>query len=401
MKALDLFKISFVALKARKLRASLTILGVIIGTATVVALISQTQGLMGYVTEQVNKAGVSTIFIFPEARTVTLSLTDVENIRRMQGVKYVTPFIRGFATLTVEGASTNLMVIGIDNEMLPVIFKDLTVFEGNLLSAYDYVGMVVGYKVAKPPGSEKAFASIGQLISVKTTVVVGGELSTSERLFRVEGVLSEYGAALFLPIDEAAFTSLPAASILFRKHYYDGIIVIAETVNDVDPIMEMIQRVYGEDVRAISPSQILESFRLIMSQIELFLGSIAAISLLVAGIGIANIMYISVYERIRVIGLFKALGTKSRTILMLFLVEAMWIGLIGGVLGCLIGAATSQLIGAMLFGGGVLPWNIQPVFTPELITMAIGFALLISIVAGFYPALKAAKLDPVASLRHE
>ncbi len=418
MKALDVLKMAFSALKSRKLRAGLTILGVVIGTSIIVVLIAQTEGLREAVVGSIAKTGVNSVLITAQARGVRLSQTDVVKLQGFSGVRNVVPFIRGGAVLYAGGSSVSVVVLGIDNDYLPLIFVDIEVMDGQLLSKYDYVGLVLGYGVAFPPEASTAFAYVGQNIVLQTSVSVRGSLTTINRNFKVNAVLSSYGLALFTSVDDTVFISLAAANTLFgRGYFYDGIIVVTENIEVVQSVVDSIQQVYGNNVRVVSPLTILEQLESILGSVEFFLGSIAAISLVVAGVGIANVMYISVLERTRVIGLLKALGAKSGTVMALFLAEASLIGVIGGILGTVVGVVLSYTMGSLwgnLMGGmrtrsgGIamgppanFSFEMNPVFTPELILASIGFAVAVSVLAGLYPAMKASKLEAATALRHE
>jgi len=303
----------------------------------------------------------------------------------------------------------------------------MSVAQGTLLSTIDYSGIVVGYNVAYPPDSPgTTFTSLGQLLSVETEAATASGSVTSAHTYVVKGVLSEYGTSLFVQLDDSVFLSLPAANMLLKRNYgdYDGLIVVAKTIDDVSSITTSLEEIYGSNVRIMSSEQLATTIGSMIGQIQLFLGAIAAISLVVAGVGIANIMYISVIERTRIIGLFKAVGSNSRTIMVLFLTEAAIIGVLGGGVGCSIGAVMAYVAGWLLtgfqsqssaqtagtrggaqtglMGGGAFRLgSLQPVFTPQLIIIAIGFGIIVSVVAGFFPARKAAKLDPATALRYE
>lgn len=432
MKALDIFSMAFEALKSRKLRATLTILGIVIGTATIVVLISLTDGLRVSATGLAGKTGANTLTLSsvgqfaPGGRGVTLTTSDVRSIALIDGVSEVIPYVSGRVTLSAGGKSYDVTLIGVDTELLPKIFSGMSVAQGTLLSTIDYSGIVVGYNVAYPPDSPgTTFTSIGKMLSVKTQSVAATGSATSAHTYVVKGVLSEYGTSLFIQLDDSVFLSLPAASMLLKRNYgeYSGVIIVAKTIGDVSSITTSLEEIYGTNVRIMSSEQLATTIGSMISQIQLFLGGIAAISLVVAGVGIANIMYISVIERTRIIGLFKAVGSNSRTIMLLFLTEAAIIGVLGGGLGCGVGAAMAYVVGWLLgfqsqssaqtagtrggtqmglMGGGTFRLgSLQPVFTPELIIIAIGFGIVVSVVAGFFPARKAAKLDPATALRYE
>ena len=256
-------------------------------------------------------------------------------------------------------------VIGLDVDAIPQVLPDLEVEEGKLYSVNDRVGVVVGKNVAYPPGSDRPFTSPGKIISIKVEELGEGGLVTRQRSMLVRGVLSDYGIAMSLlfQVDDGVLVSLPAAAMLFGKSrgHYDSFVVLVEAVEYVQPVMDEIAEIYGRDLQIISPLQLTQTIQSVINTIQFFLGGIAAVSLVVAGVGIANVMYISVMERTRIIGVFKALGAKSRTIMALFLVEALLIGFIGGGLGFGVGVvmaySASGLLQRYTGGQGMGGWT--------------------------------------------
>jgi putative ABC transport system permease protein len=229
-------------------------------------------------------------------------------------------------------------------------------------------------------------------------------------------ILTSYGTALFSNIDDTVFVSLQAAQILTRTPYFTGIYVVVDNTDNVAAVQTDIETYYSTNVRVISPGQILSSIQSITGQLTLFLGSIGAVSLFVATVGIVNTMYVSVMERTREIGILKAIGYRPKQIMSMFLSEAALTGAIGAVCGLALGYAISFLMGGMLggigggarigFGGGGpggagTATAIQPVFSTELILFSLVFPVLLAIAAGLYPAWRASRMNAVVALKYE
>lgn len=406
MKFKDTVLLALSALRYRKFRTALTMLGVIIGTSLVIILTSQTAGLNQYFVTQISKTGLNSIFIIP-TRGYRISAYDIPSFSMISGVKVVVPIIRGPATISISGKTKNVIVTGIDSNLLTEIFPGLKLAEGVMPGKNDFASLLIGANIANPIEEDEYQLTVGQTVNIAFQRTRRKAYITA---MIVMGILENYGSIMPFSVDDTVIISLEAADSLFnRRHYYDALILIAEDVSLVNQIIESVNDIYGQNVRVIAPSQIVETMNRISSQISMFLGLIATISLIVASIGIANIMYISVIERTRLIGLLKALGATELTIMMLFMMESTLIGLIGGAIGITIGIALSYVIGPYIFGftrapfirGRSITVEITPVFSLNLIATAFLIAVLSGVIAGIYPARKAAKLDPVVALRQE
>jgi putative ABC transport system permease protein len=185
--------------------------------------------------------------------------------------------------------------------------------------------------------------------------------------------------------------------------------VVVDNTGDVASVQSTLTAYYGTNVRIISPGQILSSLQGVTGQLTVFLGSIGAVSLFVATVGIVNTMYVSVMERTREIGILKAIGYRPKQIMGMFLSEAALTGVVGGITGLMLGYALSFLMGGELAGstlsfgrgpggGGAA---IVPVFSPELIIFSLTFPVVLATVAGLYPAWRASRLNPVVALKYE
>lgn len=419
MKFADIGRLSFAALRQRRLRSALTVLGIMIGSAVVVGLVSATQGVSDSIVGQLDKLGSDIVMVLPSSSSTRLTATEERLIAQIPQIETVIPVYVGNVLMTSGRESTSLQLFGIDQSHLPKILQGISVDQGSFVAQFDAGGVLLGSKVANPPGTDAPFARLNQAVSVEVTRIIRKELETTQRTFIVRGIVAEYGPAMIVNIDDAACISLDAARALLGQSSYSAIFLDVRAPEFVDQVVDRLEEMFGENVEVITSKQILDIVQSITNVLTLFLGGIAGVSLIVAGIGIANIMFVSVMERTREIGVLKALGFKRGDILWLFLSEALLTGVIGGILGCILGVffgygITNFFTGGFGGGGGGggpgggpsgtqggIELTITPSITPNLLTIALGFAVLIAAVAGLYPSWKASRMNPVDALRAE
>jgi putative ABC transport system permease protein len=404
---------AFKALKDRKLRSALTILGIVIGSALIVALIASTSGLTKNVTQQMEKIGVTTISVFSTSPRVPITDEDVRVVEEIDGITDVIPYISRRLNLNYGSNTLSVSVYGIDQTKLPLLFKGLTIMEGSFIDEYDPIGVVIGSAIANPSSGGFPPVGLNEMLTLQSSSVGGRSSSYS---FLVEGILAPYGAAGFVNLDETVFMSLTGARLLFSSPYYSGLYVICESPSKVNSVVEALQNYFGSNARVTSSSALLSTVQSITTQLTLFLGSIATVSLFVAGIGITNTMYISVVERTREIGILKAIGYKPKQILSLFLAEATITGFLGSLLGTLVGVVLAYMLGGNLpFGSRMVmrsgspgpsavnfgSVSFTPVFSPNLIFFSLAFPITIALLAGFYPAWRASRINTVTALKYE
>ncbi len=397
--------LAFNNLKRRKLRAWLTILGIFIGIAAVVSLISLGQGLQGYLTETFEMMGANKLIVMPGrgmafgmASTDKLTSKDLDTMKKTKGVEIVAEMVYSSSLIKFKDESKPTFVIGMPTDETANIFKEMQGFEpeqGRDLKEGDKDEIVVGFLVAKDGG----FFDEG--VDLRDKLIVQG------KEFRVIGVMSQIGN----PADDSqVYIPLETAKEIFDKEdEIDMVYVQLKDGFEPDEVAENIKKELrksrgekkGEETFSVQTfEQILETFSNIFAVVQAVLIGIAAISLIVGGIGIMNTMYTSVLERTKEIGTMKAVGAKNSDILYIFLFESGLLGLVGGAIGILIGiglAKGTEYVATTTLGTPFL----QASFPLYLIVGALVFSFLIGAVSGILPAMQAAKLKPVDALRYE
>jgi putative ABC transport system permease protein len=390
----EAFRVAVGALLANRLRSALTMLGVVIGVAAVVILVAIGSGAKQEVETQVEGLGSNIIIVVPgkfefgAAPSVSrLTLDDVDLLGRVVGDRdRVAVSIASGETVRVGSRETFGTVNGV-NESVPNVF-DRVVARGDYINASDVDTRrrvaVLGYSIARD-----LFPDVDPL---------GRQVTIAGVRFRVIGVFEKVGSTFGVDRDAEVHIPVTAAQRLFGVDHIDGLAVKAPTSDDVEPLQKKLvaalQHKYtGEEFSAVTQSQILGTIGRILGLLTLVLSAIAAISLVVGGVGVSNIMLVSVRERTREIGLRKALGARQRDILLQFLIEAVLLCVVGGLIGIGLGVGSSMLISAVSPLPAVIAW-----WSPAL---AFGVSAAVGIFFGVAPARRAGRLDPVVALRME
>jgi putative ABC transport system permease protein len=396
---MSLLSLSFEALKERRLRSTLTILMVVMGGGLLVAVNGLSNGTVWYVNHQFANLGANLLVVTPRGEDVKFNDRLTNEFLKIEGVNEVTPFIQQVSTLNCKGREQKaIIVMGMDQSKLTLIFPTLEIGEGNIVSPSDKIGVILGDRVVYSSSDVPPFANLGETLKVKYSTVIDGKPKTLEKSFSVKGIIAYLGSGL-VPVDQMAFTSLSAANSLFERNgEYDGIYVITNSPELNDAVRRDILAKYN--VNILSPKAIADTIQKITVAISLFVGNIAAVSLLVASVGIITTLWTSMMERIREIGVLKAIGFSNRKILRLFLNEAIIIGIAGGTFGLALGVVLANILGRLFYSPSAY-FEVHLIFTPESMLFTWGLCLFFSIVAGLYPAWRASQLDPVVALRHE
>ncbi|MDH5806744.1 MAG: ABC transporter permease [Candidatus Methanomethylicaceae archaeon] len=396
----DILRWGLKGIRERKLRAALTILGIVIGTAAVISLISQTEGIQKSIVDQMNKLGPNTISVRPTSIAVTLTVKDINKILQLPNVELVIPVITSNVRVYGSQSSRTFQLVGIDPNLFDSLISGYEIEEGRLYHSLSYSEVVVGSNVKKPQDLAIEFVSVGQAITIETLT------RSSRKVVNVVGALAPYGMTSLISVDDSIFMSIQAVSNFLGRTSYSALFIKVNSPENVEDVVNSIRAIYGNTLNILTVKQITDIVTSITGQLTILLGSIATISLFVAGLGIMNIMFVSVIERTKEIGVLKALGFKNRDILAIFLSEAGIIGIIGGIIGILIGSIISlilPIVVSMSFRGfqAGFSFHYQPLIRIEMAIFVFIFAIIVSILAGFYPARRASKMDPVVALRYE
>lgn len=400
MNPLEHFRIAMDALAANKVRSFLTMLGVIIGVASVIMLVAIGEGAKTYIRQELMGIGTNLLIIVP-GKTETsgmghmpsgvqkLTLADMRALeKRATLVTAMTPIVVSSAPVKLGNRLRNVQVIGTDHNFETV--RNLHVEIGSFISKAD---VDAGRRVAVIGRTVKK-ELFGESNPLGRTVKLG------ETKFRVIGIMETKGVTLGQDIDDHVFIPVETAQEIFDQ---DGLTnILAQAINEsaIERAKEqirdvLIQRHAGEeDFTLVSQQAMLSTMQTILSTFTYVLGGIASISLLVGGIGIMNIMLVSVRERTREIGLRKAIGAAQRDILLQFVIESVVLSMVGGLIGIVFGAGVAY--GAK----AVFPAIPIDVSTWSVLTAFI-FAFMVGAFFGIYPASKAARLNPIEALRYE
>ena len=394
MSPLEMLRLALSRLRTSRLRAALTMLGVIIGVASVVALVGVGQGTTSNITSRLASLGTNLLTISPNGQSDAhpLTLEDATAIAGVDGVAAVAPELQTSATVAVGTHNETTSVVGTSAQYATVRAYD--VWQGSFLTD---ASTAAGLRVAVLGATTAANLSLDQT-AIGTDVMVDG------LPFRIIGILQPKGGAGFQNPDDQVLVPLAAV----RKYFVSGDTVrtigVSVTSNDrmtdvTDAITALLRSRHelaatdDADFSVFNQTQLLDAASSISATLTLLLGGIASISLIVGGIGIMNIMLVSVRERTREIGIRKAVGARGRDILAQFLIEALTLSLLGGLIGIVVGLGVSALIGQLA------GWGLQ--LSASTVAGAVLFSLAVGVVFGVWPARLAARLDPINALRYE
>jgi putative ABC transport system permease protein len=402
-------RVALRSLLASKLRSSLTMLGIVIGVGAVIALVAAGAGAQAQVTERFESLGSNLLVITPRAASFrgvsqgaasaqSLTNDDVEAIVHLApSVAAVAPQYSLQARVVYGNKNTQTTVLGVTQEYLKVGNWQLA--QGRFVDDLDLASratvVVLGASVVEDLFSQTLFDPIGKTIKI------------NRQNYQIVGLMASKGVGGFQNLDDQVFIPLSTAQVKFGGAGNRSLGAINVQVVSADKMQRakaelasILRARHGlstgraDDFTIRDQTQIVEMVQQTAETFTVLLGSIASISLVVGGIGIMNIMLVSVTERTREIGIRKAVGARRRHILAQFLAEAVVLSLLGGLVGVLVGYAAAQVVTPLLGGTRAL-------VTPESVVMALGVSIGVGLFFGIYPATRAAALNPIDALRYE
>ncbi|MGV8172492.1 MAG: ABC transporter permease [Candidatus Woesearchaeota archaeon] len=398
----DYIKLAIENILHRQLRAWLTVLGIVVGIAAVVALVSLGQGLQYTVDQQFSKIGADKVTIAPKgagngisAENNILTKEDYDVVRRSQGVDEAVEILSRTSRVEFNKKTKYTFTRGMPMDDTRKVYEETGIYDvefGRMLKSGDKNKVVIGPEFAKETNFGKP-------------IVVNDKIKIDDKEFTVVGILESgnnpgVSQVVLMTLDDARdFYDAPDEVSMIMVKVSDA----RDLDNTIENIKKDLRRHRGvkegqEDFTVQSTKQFIESFLVVFNVVTVLLVGLASISLLVGAIGIANTMYTAVLERNREIGVMKAIGARNSQILTIFLIESSLIGLIGGIIGMLLGVGIAK-VAEQLIGGFLGPGFFQ-VFLPWwLLAGAAGFALIIGTLSGILPAKQASDMNPVEALR--
>lgn len=410
MKLWQAIKEALSSINANKTRAFLTILGIMIGVGSVIALLTIGKGAEKSISGQIESIGTNIAYIMKGNRSEDvknpkdLTLRDVEalsNRNRAPSISFVSPVINSTVEITYSGQSVTTALVGVTPQYANV--QSIEVDDGNFVSLTNVDGRSA-VAVLGPDLAENIFGS--------SSGVIGVSIRINGYPFRIVGVTKAKGGNQFNNPDMNIYIPITTAQTRIERNSAAGkvdmIIIqakdsdsVSSAIREAGDILRDSHRIRGRqpnDFTITNQQDFLSIAQSITNILTIFLSGIGAISLLVGGIGIMNIMLVSVTERTREIGLRKALGARKSDIMIQFLTESSVLSLIGGVIGILLGWLLAVVVGLIAARSGT---PLDPTVGIDSILLATLFSAAVGIFFGYYPASRAAKLEPVEALRYE
>ena len=394
MSIVELVRLALSRIGSSRLRAALTMLGVIIGVASVVALVAVGQGATSGITARLQGLGTNLLTVNPGSSTqgftrgaagtaTSLTADDANAIAALNGVAAVEPEISSQQLVAAGSLNSTTSIVGTTADYATV--RAFTIWQGSFLTP---ATVDAGMRVAVLGATTADDLGLG-------ANAIGAQVTIGGLPFQVVGILQAKGSSGPFSQDDQVLIPMATA-----RHYFVQGVATPDQMDLVKAeIQTTLEQRHGiaaggtDDFTITDQAQLLSTVSAVTTTLTILLAGIASISLVVGGIGIMNIMLVSVRERTHEIGIRKAIGARGRDVLAQFLIEALTLSLLGGMVGIVLGVAVSALIGA------VAGWGF--VFNPITPLVAVLFSLLVGVVFGVWPARQAARLDPIVALRYE
>jgi len=385
---LQSIKMALRSIKGNKLRSALTMLGMIIGVSSVIILVSIAQGSAKNVTSQINQLGTNLLTINTFGTDIALTEDKISELSKLNGVNALSPVVSGRVNVKKDRTTSQVTMTGTNASYSSV--RDTKVSTGRFITDLD---IEYRQKIAVI-GSDTASTFFG------ADNPVGQYLQIDGTSFKVVGVLVSKGSSMGQSGDNVVIVPLSTGQRLVKSTTINQVYLQGKSEDQMDLVMNEVERAMASlypnksDSYSVTNQQdLMDTMSSISDTMTMMLGGIASISLLVGGIGIMNIMLVSVSERTKEIGIRKAIGAKSRDVLLQFLIEAVVLSGVGGIIGIITGVGLGKLLSSIL--------NLSVSFTSSVMLLSFLFSLAVGVVFGVFPANKASKLNPIQALRYE
>ena len=411
------------AIKLRKLRAGLTILGIAIGITALVGLLAITQGFQISLKAQLQRGfATDTIVVTTqnlgfgyELKDFELLIDDAEIIERIDNVKQTIPMLQKNCYGNFSNYTIPISVVGVDFAKYESVYPESFKASAGSISSYENQSVaVIGKSVNDPWQNGTLLAEINRDFEILYTTRIDFEFVNETSPFKCIAILDEIGGATVGgPSDYSIYMPLERAKSFFNTTETSTIVVQVEQSDEesIAQTSKKIEDAFDSQILVVSSASIYKTISSVMDQVQVLMTGVIAISLLVAGVGIMNIMIISLMERTREIGIMKAIGMKDGTVLAIFLSESLIMGLVGTLSGIgfgyllALGVNNLDLLGGMISSAteGTVMGGIPstPILTTTNLLSALFFGIAVSILFGIYPAWRASRLEPVDALRYE
>lgn len=398
MRIMDYIFYALSSLRERRLRAILTILGIIVGPATIISINSMVLGYSHSIIGEIsNFLSPYDIIVTPTGRGISLSDYVVLELQNIIGVKMVIPFYSFPALIRTPTGFEGATVFSVDINQLKVAAPAISLDTGYLPTVNVPYEAVVGYQLGSNQGG---YAPIKPNQVVQVIVFNGGENFTKN--FIITGVLNEYGSFLGVDIDKSIVVPLSFGRALSST--YTGVIIIVNSLSEINYVVNQIKQKFGDALDVVVAEEFIQLIQNTLQSLNSLLISAGATSFIVSFMGVSTTMFTTVVERTKEIGILRALGFTRNDVLFIFLCEAGVMGFIGSVLGLGLGSLVSFVLTVEHFGLGfsfLKGLSVTPVYSLSFMLEALVFSTLLSILAALTPAYRASRLDPNKAIRYE
>ena len=406
----ETFALALSALNERRVRTILTVLMVVVGSSLMVGLNGLTAGQLEATERQLNQLADNVLTVTPGQNSfrsiqttpsIVFNSVVVSRINSLAYVDEVVPRYSGNVDLNSQARVLRASVLSMNPEAIYVNVPGVEMEPGSVIKPNDPSAILVGATVATPDGATFPIVTLGQSVKLTfTSVGDDGEQDQDSRVFVVSGILKESGD---FSLDRSVVINESVGNTFLKKSgKFDSLLVVAQSSEQVDVVEEEIKELYGTTIGITSLKQRLEFRQSFIGGFNAFILSIGVTAMFVGAVGIITTLYTSVTERTKEIGTMKAIGTQNSSILSLFVIEALLIGILGGTFGIVVGMGAGYSLTYLLFSN--LPTGgsgITPIFAIKDLIFVWLLSVGLSVLAGILPAWKASRLSPLVALRRE